>query len=530
MAERRYALIGHTHDSVAEVNDLTSAVTWADVPDANITQSSVTQHQAALSITTSQISDYVDPSGTYLPLTGGTLTGNLDVNAIAEVDALNIVGDGTVGNTQFNLSGGGNNYITHLSGQKTYLRHYTHPATYTTVAEIQDSAILSNVQMQVNLGSRSFWGKLVGAYLQVGPEGGGTAGALGSTFHTDSAANNYRTYWAYDAYWDESADNWVAIRTTLGRKWMVDMGYHNDAFRVRYYNGTVSSPWADSAWTDYLEINGSGVVDVLNDVNILGGGDLYVYDTSNTDYIRASHDGTDAYFNFNGTTDVMLGNNQQPTGYYYFNTSGTDARLVLSKGAVQKCWFRHSSDQMSIRNVVHGGDVGIYGENTSGTLAAMLYADPDNYTWLYYAGNDKFRTASHSATGQTSGAEVKDHGGTYQDVGFNILPVQREDTSFTVSAGECGGLFLKDDATARTVTLEASSSTDFPVHGVMTILNANAIADITVSEGTGTTLYVLDGNTKTDAAGSATIAPGGFATLWREATDIYYLFGAGISA
>ena len=40
-----------------EVNDLTAAVTWANVPDANITQSSVTQHQAALSITENQISD-----------------------------------------------------------------------------------------------------------------------------------------------------------------------------------------------------------------------------------------------------------------------------------------------------------------------------------------------------------------------------------------------------------------------------------------------------------------------------------------
>jgi len=41
----------------AEVNDLSAAVTWANVPNANITQSSVTQHQAALSITESQISD-----------------------------------------------------------------------------------------------------------------------------------------------------------------------------------------------------------------------------------------------------------------------------------------------------------------------------------------------------------------------------------------------------------------------------------------------------------------------------------------
>ena len=49
-----------TNDSgflTAETNDLSAAVTWANVPDANITQSSVTQHQAALSITESQISD-----------------------------------------------------------------------------------------------------------------------------------------------------------------------------------------------------------------------------------------------------------------------------------------------------------------------------------------------------------------------------------------------------------------------------------------------------------------------------------------
>jgi len=41
----------------AETNDLSAAVTWTNVPSGNITQGSVTQHQAALSITESQISD-----------------------------------------------------------------------------------------------------------------------------------------------------------------------------------------------------------------------------------------------------------------------------------------------------------------------------------------------------------------------------------------------------------------------------------------------------------------------------------------
>ena len=55
------ALADSALQSFTETNDLSAAVTWANVPDANITQSSVTQHQAALSITESQISDF----GTY---------------------------------------------------------------------------------------------------------------------------------------------------------------------------------------------------------------------------------------------------------------------------------------------------------------------------------------------------------------------------------------------------------------------------------------------------------------------------------
>ena len=41
----------------AELNDLSSIVTWTNVPDAYITQSSVTQHQAAFQVTESQITD-----------------------------------------------------------------------------------------------------------------------------------------------------------------------------------------------------------------------------------------------------------------------------------------------------------------------------------------------------------------------------------------------------------------------------------------------------------------------------------------
>lgn len=82
--------------SYTETNDLTSAVTWANVPDANITQSSVTQHQAALSITESQISDlqsYVLPN-TSPTFANTTLTGYLAGPATFTIDPA-AVGDNT---------------------------------------------------------------------------------------------------------------------------------------------------------------------------------------------------------------------------------------------------------------------------------------------------------------------------------------------------------------------------------------------------------------------------------------------------
>jgi len=74
--------------SFTETNDLSAAVTWANVPNANITQSSVTQHQAALSITESQISDlgsYITASSTDTltnkTIASPTITGSLTVSS-----------------------------------------------------------------------------------------------------------------------------------------------------------------------------------------------------------------------------------------------------------------------------------------------------------------------------------------------------------------------------------------------------------------------------------------------------------------
>ena len=92
ITESQISDLGHT----SEVNDLSSSVTWVNVPDANITQGSVTQHQAALSITESQISDLQSylTSETFTSVVQDTtpqLGGTLDAQSN------NITGVGTLG-------------------------------------------------------------------------------------------------------------------------------------------------------------------------------------------------------------------------------------------------------------------------------------------------------------------------------------------------------------------------------------------------------------------------------------------------
>jgi hypothetical protein len=109
--------------SGTEVNDLTTSVTWANVPDANITASSVTQHQSALSITESQISDL----GTYLTShqdisgkankSGDTFTGDVSVSGTNNLDVgqnHSVTGDRNVVNGYDNTVSGSNNNV---SGQ-----------------------------------------------------------------------------------------------------------------------------------------------------------------------------------------------------------------------------------------------------------------------------------------------------------------------------------------------------------------------------------------------------------------------------
>src|SRR6056300_1756342 len=102
--------------SISETNDLTSAVTWANVPDANITQSSVTQHEAALSITSSQVSDLASST---ISFTNKTFDANGTGNSISNIEVADLASG--VLDTDLNSVAGTDTTLASAKAIKTYV-------------------------------------------------------------------------------------------------------------------------------------------------------------------------------------------------------------------------------------------------------------------------------------------------------------------------------------------------------------------------------------------------------------------------
>ena len=106
----------------AETNDLTSAVVWANVPNQYITQSSVLQHQTALSITSDQITDRSDEiifvgddsTGSSVPI-GSTIqfqgSGGASVQVSNGVVTIAASGGGAASNSFATVAADGNNIV-----------------------------------------------------------------------------------------------------------------------------------------------------------------------------------------------------------------------------------------------------------------------------------------------------------------------------------------------------------------------------------------------------------------------------------
>ena len=167
----------------------------------------------------------------------------------------------------------------------------------------------------------------------------------------------------------------------------------------------------------------------------------------------------------------------------------------------------------------------------------MITCFDDGPVWLAHAGTVTLVTQSPIAIGNTSGVAIQSHDLATLDVGFNVLPIQEDNpANFTLAAQHCGQVIFANDETIFTITTPIVSSLDFPVGGHTTIINANTTGDITVSDTASATCFYMDGSAPTDIVGSATVGPGGVASLYRVSAGSpvtepgFLLWGTGITA
>lgn len=120
--------------------------------------------------------------------------------------------------------------------------------------------------------------------------------------------------------------------------------------------------------------------------------------------------------------------------------------------------------------------------------------------------------------------------GTDLPLGLNVLPTFNMNATDTLEANHNGHITGKDNTTSYTLTGPTSGDEDFPVEGVAQVVNLGSSVVYTISDTATCTMYWMDGTAApVDIAGSGTLAAGGWISLWRYSTTAIYITGHGFT-
>ncbi len=266
-------------------------------------------------------------------------------------------------------------------------------------------------------------------------------------------------------------------------------------------------------------------------VDIDNAAGIRIHNSTDSDYVTINHDGSNLNLTPVNTAALVL---QDGLDLDMWDATDTDLFRIVNNGAGVNFAFVNLSyiamqDGVELR-VQDSADTDYIRILHDGSGAIIGTPSGDGDISIEREGVEVLATQDHDATGNTSGAQVKDHGGTMRDIGFNVAPEFNNDTSDTLEARHNGSFQMKDNSGAVTLTLEASGSTDFPVNGVTHVFNASTSDNYNINEGSGTTLRLyVPGTGDVDTTGGITLEAGGYCTIWRRNTTTYYCWGAGIT-
>lgn len=282
----------------------------------------------------------------------------------------------------------------------------------------------------------------------------------------------------------------------------------------------------------------TGLWNFIAGLDVHTGMELRLYDEGNVDHADFFHNGTDFRINNTGTR--------------WWSTRGVEAFLVdcdSSGGSPIPDIGPGAPDHaISLLSTTDGDHLQftLYNNDGVNNPRAGMFLDDVNSKWglsLSWSSSPNYDfVIQHSAqaylsiedvfnaTGNVSGCKVADHAGTMQFVGFNTMPTFNFNASDTLEAQHCGKMTGKTNTTSYTLTGPADTDLDFPVGGVCVVANFGSSTAYTIQDTASCTMYVLDGASVTDIAGTASIASGGIATLYRYSASAIYIWGSGITA
>ena len=236
----------------AEVNDLSSSVTWANVPDGNITESSVTQHQTALSITESQISDLQS----YLTAETNDLSAavtwanvpdiNITESSVTQHEAALSITESQISDLQTYLTASSTAILTNKSGN---ISQWTNDAGYLT-AESNNLSTVSGTLGTANGGTGLTAIGTAGQVLKV------NSGATALEFADESGGGGSGSYIEHSSTVSDS----LAISSGTNRMYVG---------RTNFSSGGVTMAGTLVVAGGYANFTGASALDITGTLNVI---------------------------------------------------------------------------------------------------------------------------------------------------------------------------------------------------------------------------------------------------------------------
>lgn len=286
---------------------------------------------------------------------------------------------------------------------------------------------------------------------------------------------------------------------------------------------TISAAWTFSAIPDF----NAGL-------DVHGGNELRIYDSTGSDHVDMFHNGTDLRIN---TTNTR-----------WWSVRGSNIfQLDADSAGTSPIPSFHSSKTldhgMCVTSTTSGDILGFQVYNADGTNnpRAAFYMDDTDAEWglamtwssgaamdfaIRVAGTQYFGVDhAYNDTGRGCVASALDHSANLRQLGFNDLKRQRANNiSFTMAAEDAGSVQYYTTA-SNTITTEANTTQDFPIGAVLTIINRSSGTQ-SVAAGTGVTIYKFIGSS---SSGTATIGAYSVACVYRYDASNFFVWGTSVT-